>query len=88
MTPALFSSLKVLTILPTKQKPEINETKNKQFLQFLQNLFSNGGKNYSTSIKSPNVTLKGVVEELSYLFTPLICGYGNSRRNLAGVLKD
>ena len=33
MTPALFSSLKVLTILPTKQKTEINETKNKQFLQ-------------------------------------------------------
>ena len=37
MTPALFSSLKVLTILPTKQKTEINETKNKQFLKFLQN---------------------------------------------------
>ena len=36
MTPTLFSSLKVLTILPTKQKTEINETKNKQFLQFLQ----------------------------------------------------
>ena len=33
MTPALFSSLKILTILPTKQKTEINETKNKQFLQ-------------------------------------------------------
>ena len=33
MTPTLFSSLKVLTILPTKQKTEINETKNKQFLQ-------------------------------------------------------
>ena len=33
MTPALFSSLKVLTILPTKQKTEINETKNEQFLQ-------------------------------------------------------
>lgn len=87
MTPVLFSSLKVLTILhvPTKQKTEINETKNKQFLQ---NLFTNGGKNYSTPIKSPNVTLKGVVEELSYLFTPLICGYRNSRRNLSGVLKD
>ena len=37
MTPTLFSSLKVLTILPTKQKTEINETKNKQFLKFLQN---------------------------------------------------
>lgn len=37
MTPTLFSSLKVLTILPTKQKTEINETKNKQFFKFLQN---------------------------------------------------
>lgn len=88
MTPALFSSLKVLTILPTRQKTEINETKKQTIFTIFTKLFSNSGKNYSTSIKSPNVMLKGVVEELSYLFTSLICGYGNSRRNLAGVLKD